>query len=255
MKIRSVLFLFLAVVPCLGMSWLFIPSNTGACPTANSTCNLWYDFSTTAKVTVSGGLVTAITDKSTAGNNAVQANPSFQFTYTASAINGLGGITNAATSSTPWMTMGSTIASTPQTMFFVFLSSIAAPCSAGNNATVFAESTGFKIWPGLQQNFELYDGTNNPFIGGVCANPGAATQWVTTDPVGGTLFYQDNTVLSSVKAAVDPSKITDINQFGTVTGVGDFLGSIGEIISYPSVLSSGDQTAVYTYLKSKWGTP
>jgi hypothetical protein len=34
-----------------------------------------------------------------------------------------------------------------------------------------------------------------------------------------------------------------------------FLGQIGEIITYDSVLSAGDITSVETYLSSKWGTP
>lgn len=79
--------------------------------------------------------------------------------------------------------------------------------------------------------------------------------WQGRHDVGSIYFQQDSgSEASSVSGNTDVTSGTLLLGTNYQTTV-DFIGDVGEFLVFGSVLSLANRTAVFNYLKAKWGTP
>lgn len=241
-------------------------AGSGGTPCTVPGLTLWYDLSDSTAVTVVGGKVALLRDKSILANNATQATAVNQFNYSASCINGNPCMASPADDQTSiYMNMVSTAAYLPITMIFV----IQALQSIKDDSTMFSDShgnTNYWLWPQLDYTSE--NGTRTVYYvqdyqgNGFYLNstvPNVTTPYmaaVTMAADSTTTFYQDLTGYAPTSHAY-PYSATDMSSVTVLGSNGGnfpaFYGYIGEILIYNTVLTTPQLTTIYNYLNAKWG--
>ena len=211
-------------------------------------------------VTLSGPNVVAWADQSGNGNHTVNSGT---VPFVPVSVNGYPGVTTSGAAGM----VGTTdplIAGSPRSIFVVSKSAT----SAGGMALALRTTT--------IGNLYALTGTGSGYGAGVVyyntdatgpmtvSSPGDLTgrtcisEWTVTGGGGAAPTYKLNNVTPGVLGAGSEKTETGASGFGVgVTGIGPFntLGSVGdicEVLVYDSVLSLGDETAVYAYLAARY---
>lgn len=226
---------------------------------ASASGSLYIDAGTTA-VSTSGQSVYQWSDLSGNNRHAVQATAGNRPTWIAPASgqNGLGLVSFNGSSS--YFSVSIPF-STPYTVMIALKQKRASQVDRILNATDLSTST-TRLW--LGSYLGNYGGQVSTASGSW--NGGSLTYSPTTSIYNafrriyqtnsgtstGLVPYVSGTALTGVQGAMT-SFTTLMIGAGPASQFGNF--DLGEIIVYPSVLSSTDLTAVGNYLKDKWGTP
>lgn len=214
---------------------------------------LWYDLQDATKVTVTGGKVAALTDKSTAGNNASQGTDAARPTYNATGINGFPCMSSAG-GGTIGLVMSATAIRVPSSVFVVvekdtdfqgmIISKAGSVFGAVYNINSYLlsynsdtpgeiqSSTGTTdLTPAfLQYNITAVDGTGQLYINNSALTMAINSGW----PSGTQAGY--------------------VYLMGPV-GVRDYKGKIGEVI-ISDIPNTTQRNALYNnYIKSRWSLP
>jgi len=211
-------------------------------------------------VTLSGPNVVAWADQSGNDNHTVNSGT---VPFVPVSVNGYPGVTTSGAAGM----VGTTdplIAGSPRSIFVVSKSAT----SAGGMALALRTTT--------IGNLYALTGTGSGYGAGVVyyntdatgpmtvSSPGDLTgrtcisEWTVTGGGGAAPTYKLNNVTPGVLGAGSEKTETGASGFGVgVTGIGPFntLGSVGdicEVLVYDSVLSLGDETAVYAYLAARY---
>lgn len=217
----------------------------------------WYDVADSSTVTVSGGKVSSLLDKSGNNRHATQATVGQQPVYTTNAQNGLPMLDFTSANSTV-LTIANPVAHTSGTTH-IFGVVKAKGMTITNNAAFYG-AVG-------QSNALAYC-----FPGAVNANRQtllhSGIAWLPSSSVatfGTTNFYQLNTSWDGTNLAYRQSRTDDGT--GTYTGrpttASNAIGAqensfysniyVSELIVYSSPLSTADRNSVENYLFTKWG--
>lgn len=225
----------------------------GFTPADLTNLTLWYDLQDGTKVTVVSGKVSALTDKSTAANNASQGNASLRPVYDATSINGHPAMDGSSTTQLG-LAMGSTAIRNPSSVFVVLKHGSndgrgSIITKATNSYGAIYAVNAFLYSYALDTAGEMQSTT------GTTASQGAVVEWDFATSNGASKMYIDNSALTlgtnNAWPAGSQASYTDLMGTGTVRS---FDGSVGEIIICDSVTSQ-QRTNTYNYLKAKWGTP
>jgi hypothetical protein len=226
-----------------------IPSSFN--PATVSGINLWLDAQVAANVILSGTQVSAWNDR--AGSNNFTKNATGIINYAQPGINdrpALNFITATPTTTYLYNTMN--ITPTNQLSLFMVLSQTG---SGVGNSELFYTRTSYV-------NFDLFNNTNSTGI--LSLNARSATQRIT----GSNIVNSTNNIISvvldttgSVYLNGSPTSIASTSFAGTslnasfewAISAGAFKGFIGEVITYPSVLSDTNRQKIEGYLAWKWG--
>jgi hypothetical protein len=209
-------------------------------PTKLSGCQLWLDGADSSSVQLVSGLVSQWTDKSGSGNNATQSVSGNRPTY----------VNNGLTfSGSQWLITSITSAPSVESFFIVL--------NTTNNSTV-------DIFAGTAIGFrEVIIYLTNIYVGKFGTAPSGLNGGVITTNTRLQFNYQFTTSLLtfSVNGSVTGSGTPPFTYSGSGTSYigsstfapNNFVGSINEIIYYPSSLTSQQRQQVEGYLAWKWG--
>lgn len=252
--------LFLLLIPILvfGKSIFLSTGAASFTPASISGLTLWYDLQDVTKYTLVSGNVSQLTDKSASGNNATQGTAGSRWVYGATALNSLPAMTSDGTKT---MTLGaSAYASIPATIFVVGVNTSSAGAVSGTVFGTVAAGSNYMpfLAPTTGNNLELSNSTesadslvlagitqNTPFIYAATINTGLSAVAMYLSNSAQSLSY-NNIVHAYTTAGLINFVVLGGSAFG-------FVGSIGEILVYNSVLGTTDRTNVYNYLHTKWG--
>lgn len=201
------------------------------------------DASDTSKLTLSGSSVTAWADSFTSGVSFAQSTASMQPTFVTNCINGLPAIRFGTTGRTR---MAANKAATARTLFIV--SRVTGYPSAGLSG----------IWgqDGNDAGLRQCDSTSWRFTG----NSGDGNDFAYNGQmfINGTAGFSFAGKPLHLLSAVSPSDKLWTAAIGdywnSSTMLRYFIGDIGEILVYNTVLSTNDRQVVESYLRSKWLT-
>lgn len=215
---------------------------------------LWLDASDATTITQVANAVSQWRDKSGNNNHGNQATGTAQPLVQAAAQNGLNtlGFTSAASKA---LTLTTPIATLPG---FTFAVVGQKPAGGGTNRLNPLSGDG-------SINYGLLHFSDNNFY----STSGVNNRLATNSPVALTAYASlimanAGAVVGSTLLVNGIAQVLGLNGVGTGTnwtsigGNGNTFftdGSIAEIILYNSVLSAAQLTQLYTYLKTKWGTP
>ena len=225
-------------------------------PASISGLNLWLDAQNSSNVLRSGSNVTAWNDSSAVGNNfTATGTPA----YTSSAINGFPAITFSDISSL--LSNFINISPTNQLSFFI----IGRQTGDGTgNDEIFSVSADQASSANPWRYFDLFRTTGNVISLNMGSETSVAsgisystypTTWIISvvlTSTNGSLFY--NGTITNINGTSRGGGAVSLNnnlQY-MISGAG-FRGDIGEILSYPSVLSTTDRQKAEGYLAWKWG--
>ena len=211
-------------------------------------CQLWLDAADATTVTLSGSNVTQWRDKSGNGNNSTSSSA----TYT-TGINGLGSMNNP-TISGPITNSGSSIVD-----FFIVatLSATGSPyynmiaLNAASVVNFYAAGTLFACY---------YGGTNPPqFYSHMSGNLSLSSTGVVNKPYIFNAFQSGTSGTTVFNGTSQGAVTTPGNTFtytnyyiGPVAIASAWLGNIGEILVFNSVLTTSQRQQVEGYLAQKW---
>lgn len=218
------------------------------------TLGIWFDATDPATITLNGGNVAQINDKSGNGRHAVQATAANQPVYSAAAINGRPALDSGA--ATRWMlaSFGS-LTLTSGFMFAVFRrnSGVATPSLIG-----LGRST--NINPRFRAQRTGFETEHRPDSGGgttLATGPAADT----AAHVGAYGFRPAELVLT-----IDGARTATSGTFGQITvdqftlltspiapGTGNADAALGEVLFLPSDVVAADRQRIEGYLAWKWG--
>lgn len=240
-------------LPSAAISAAPIPSSFS--PASIAGLNVWLDAQNTSNVILSGSNVSAWNDSSPALNN-FTAGPSGIITYDQpSSINNRPAITFST--GNPTSTYLSNVFNiTPGTNELSLFMIVTQTSTISGNSELFF----------TRNNFRYFDVFNNTVNGLLSLNIGNDTQLnstvdiITTPPtivvisvlVSTTASMYVNGTLSAVNAATRGVLSLDADLAWSVSG-GAFLGSIGEVITYPTAVTDIERQKVEAYLAWKWG--
>jgi Concanavalin A-like lectin/glucanases superfamily len=233
------------------------PSPAGpATPPLSDTLRLWLDASVAGSLTQSGGLVSAWADRSGNGNNATQATSGSQPTYNATAQNGLGGVvfTGAQVLDLP-----TGIADLTASLFAVVRTPIpwqGAAVKIGDQGSGYGLGIGNNTFDSQGLNaVASYDG-----YGWLAGSTSLSTSnaMILSLIVGGSsgTLYLDAVSQQTISGSpFAPANYASIGGYGGGQRPGrDWYGTICEVVVYPTVLSSDQQSSILSYLSTKWAT-
>jgi hypothetical protein len=223
-------------------------------PTSISGANLWLNSLSPSSVIVSGSNVTAWNDTSGSGNNFTASGGTIKY-------GGTGQINNRPalyfTTGLPTVTrLTRTFTLSPQSLtLFMVVSQTGV--SGNSNSLLFGSSNSNKFTlqnlTTTSSNLSFSVGTlnNNTQSNIVKTPPSAAViSLIISYTTGGAVY------INSSSTAVSTANVGNItlneSTLWSISGTG-FIGNIGEIISYPSVLSNDNRQKVEAYLAWKWG--
>lgn len=264
MNLMNLFLSFLLALNPANAGRVVIVQSSAVTPSSFATLQLWLEPTDNATITTSGGKATAWADKSAVGNNASQGNATYQFTPTASAINGkqamLAPTINTFTANTG---MAVTLTNGPLSAF-----SFGILAQPGSGTPVFTALVGSETNTGditIETN-----GSDATKIDGYVQNVGATgasatgafntgtTYWIFCTYSTPTLScWANNTSILTTTTNLTSRQLAQAISIGGNTGVGGFKpfrGYIGDVVVYSSALNSTDRSSLYTnYIKPKWG--
>jgi FtsP/CotA-like multicopper oxidase with cupredoxin domain len=234
---------------------------TAFLPSGIANLQAWYDASSPANVTSSGGVVSAWSDRSGNGNTLVQPAASAQPSFVASGINGLGSL---AFASAAYLTSSNAAFSTSlfnaSTVFFVTNQSVTSQnSSVGSAGAVNASPT----WALRLSNgggaSQFYfsnasagllapaDVPSGPAIWTAEGSEAAAVQQLRKDG--------NNLSVSTGPGATVTGNYPFVVGANVASGAASYLynGQIGEILVYNRLLLPSESASVEGYLACKWG--
>jgi hypothetical protein len=221
----------------------------GFIPTSISNCALWLDAADSSTVTLSGSTATQWNDKSGNGKNSTSCSATYS-----NGINGLGCMTNPVISG-PITNSGSSIVTIfivgtktstgglYDSMLALNLSPITNYYGAGTLFACYYGGTSppqFYCYMNGNLSLSFVGAVNTPFIFNVFQ----------TGTTGST--YGNGTSYGDVGTAGSTFNYTTY-YIGACTGGPAWIGNIGEIIVYNSILSISQRQQVEGYLAQKWG--
>lgn len=251
-----------------GHGYIGRASSVAAAPPAFSPASLpgniiWYDMQDATKYTLVSNKISALTDKSVAGNNATQSDATHRFTYNATGINGHPAMDYNSVASAVFMT--NPISSLPGTycavmqqssdgVFFgttvnqngylPYVSSavfqFSVPASGLATYTTLPHATGVTDNVAYILCMDIISGANAPVL--YVNNVQVTTSGTGSFSAAGLGSY------SVIGASYDGT--VSVNQYSYF-----LTGFLGEVDGYTPSLSNADRNSLYTYLKAKWGTP
>ena len=219
----------------------------------------WYDLSYTPGVTVSGGLATAIVDRSGNGNSLIStytANP----TYTTNCQNGLPCITgnyysSLITASTTTINVGSnpsTIVIAGTNNFDVSATTLSMAAGYGTFTT--SQWRAFGITKIATGQGWAYGALFAQDVASAATTLTAGTPFVITGTASTPgISIQANGYVQSQNFVGAPNTVGSQFYIGHVSGYGPWGGNIFEILVYNSVLTSSQIQLIEGYLACKWG--
>ncbi len=227
------------------------PMALGFTPVSLSNCALWLDAADRSTMTLSGSNVTQWNDKS--GNGANLSNASSNPVYQSNQINGLPGLVFGGSN---WLS-GSYTYATQTTAFVVYTTTsttnlgrlidvnsngygnIGAPWVTPNGGDGF-------LWLGGSLLYTIRRPQTGTRLYGYVINGASSQIWrngsqetATYDTTYGQAATANGTVIGIGGLGVNP------NQY--------FIGSVGEIVLFKSILSTAQRQQVEGYLAWKWG--
>jgi hypothetical protein len=214
-------------------------------------CQLWLDGADQSSMTLSGSSVTQIRDKSGNGNNSTSSTAA----YTTTGINGLGCILNPTTISGPITNSGSSVVD-----FFIVATLSAASGPFYNMLALNAASVG--NYYGAGSLFACYYGGKDPpqFYAFMNGNLSLSSTGAVNTPYIFNAFQSGTTGTTVFNGTSQGAVATPGNTFtytnyyiGAVGGAPAWLGNIGEILVFNSVLTTTQRQQVEGYLAHKWG--
>lgn len=222
-------------------------------PLGLTNLTLWYDLQDGATVTQSGGKVSALTDKSTAGNNASEASAGSRPTYNATGINGHPSMTSDGSGGIG-LTTTSTMARNPSSVFMVLKKNGDGLGALIGNA---AKDYGF-LYAIVSYIYAPESGTGTGVLqtgAGIADGVGAILEidYSTSDSASAVYINNVNTALTSNTAWSSGSQ-ANYTQLLRANGIREYKGEFGAAIICDQV-TAGQRTSVYNYLKALWGTP
>lgn len=224
-------------------------------PSSLSNLVTWLDLSDPAFVTLSGGDVSGLTDRSGNGHNAAQGTSGNRFALASGAINSLDAMQSNG-SNTSFMNFTAFSTNGPLSIFCV-----AYPIVGHNSPNALGPSgggAGGLGWGALTstRNFvaEL-TGTKAVVVGGI---PTVTKQQVLGMTFNGSALltgYYNGSVIGSTSAGVAPSGLV-YDQIG-YGGAGSFsfTGYWCEAVLYSRVLTAPEIAQLSAYFIAKWDTP
>lgn len=226
-------------------------------PASITGLNVWLDAQQVAKVILTNDQVSGWNDSSSAINN-FTASATGIINYSQPGINGRPAL-NFTTSHPTSTYLTKTMNITPSDQLSLFM--ILSQTNPGNtNSELFYTRNGFV-------NFDLFNNTNPGQTGNLSLNARSTTQQntgvdiITTPASISIISVALNTTVGSIYVNGSSTSVANTSFTGTnlnaafdwtISG-GDFKGYIGEVITYPSVLSDTDRQKIEGYLAWKWG--
>jgi hypothetical protein len=240
-------------------------------PVAGAT--LWLDADDITTFTFSSSnIVSGWNDLTATARNATQSTVAYQPTRVTGVLNGLP-VVRFGQSTTKALSFSNVLANSTYTLFFVTNTSTDI-ISTGPSGPILAAGSGSAgsdgvlnyggNWTVSVANERIYWATRgNRGLAYTAADisSGGHTYTITLNAPSSTgSISLDNSALSltSFNGGFNSTNyaagfdVLGNNQIGSAEG---FQGDIGEMIYYPSVLSGGDISTIFNYLKTKWGTP
>jgi hypothetical protein len=222
-------------------------------PATISGLKLWLDSQVMANVILTGSRVTGWNDSSSGANNFV-SNAIGIINYAKPGINGRPSLNfETAVPTTTYLQNTLNLAPTNQLSLFIVLSQTS---SGAGNSEIFYTRDNYTY-------FDLFNNTNT--TGELSLNARSTTQRTT----GSNIVNSTNNIISvaldtttgSIFLNGSATSVASTSFTGTslnaslrwaISG-GAFKGYIGELVTYPSVLSTTDRQKVEGYLAWKWG--
>lgn len=212
-------------------------------------CQLWLDAADATTVTLSGSNVTQWRDKSGNGNNSTSSSA----TYT-TGINGLGSMNNP-TISGPITNSGSSIVD------FFIVATLSATGSPYYNMIALNAASVVNFYAAGTLFASYYGGTNPPqFYAHMSGNLSLSSTGVVNKPYIFNAFQSGTTGTTVFNGTSQGAVATPGNTFtytnyyiGAVQIASAWLGNIGEILVFNSVLTTSQRQQVEGYLAHKWG--
>jgi hypothetical protein len=228
-------------------------SNSVFSPSTISSLNMWYDATDSATVIRSLSSVTQWNDKSGRGNHMVRSGTS-TINYDATAIN-----TSPALSFSNYAGMSTItpliLAPTNQVTYFMVLDQTALQPPA-INPNIFQNANDYRalllFTRSLSSDVRLVAGNGTERATNVNITSTATTLLefvVNGASAGSAVFINGTSAVSFTTAMTYP--LSTASRY-LLCGFG-FVGSVGEILTYSSVLTTGDRQTVEGYLAWKWG--
>lgn len=215
----------------------------GGSPLAGYT--VWYDASDAASITSSVTLVSQWNDKSANGYHLTQGTGANQPVTGVDTINSLNAL--KFTGATPMFMTNTTFPTLAQP--FTCFAVVKVNNTASSKTAVHGATSG--------QTAMTFDASEHCLIG--MGSNLSGTSVVTTSvccTIGNntsSFVFKDGA--QEATGAAGTASMTDIRIGANQTPSAGFDGDIGEVLIYPSSLSTGDRNTVEAYLKAKWGTP
>lgn len=211
----------------------------------------WWDASDTSTITESGGAVSQWDDKSSNGYHVAQATEAFKPTLNTGSINGLDAL-NFPDDPTKMSATGvASLAWKPATVFVV-----AKITNSATDKTFIAQGDSgyFQFRATTAEKLGLLKSSAANIGESTTANSTtvASLSAVTYDSSGNYAFFTNGAANGSGTNNQTLTASTAI-YVGNRQTAENFLGDIGEIVVYDTVLGSTDRATVESYLMTKWG--
>jgi hypothetical protein len=223
-------------------------------PDSISGLNLWLDAQELTRVILSGSQVSAWNDGSSSANN-FAAGPTGVIEYAKPGINGRPAL-KFTTADGTYLYKNMNLTPTNQLSLFMIINQTGL--TSGNSELFFTKDS--------YLNFDLFNNTNPSQSGNLALNARSATQRdtgvdiitipsiniisVLLDTTSGSV-YVNGSVTSVDSTSFTGTSLNALHDWA-ISG-GAFLGNVGEVIAYPSVLDDVDRQKVEAYLAWKWG--
>ena len=226
-----------------------IPSSFS--PATISGLNLWLDAQVAANVILNGTQVSSWNDS--AGTNNFTKNATGIINYAQPGFNGRPAL-NFLTATPTTTYLYNTVNLTPNNQLSLFMVLSQTGTGAGNSELFYTKTSYI--------NFDLFNNTNSTGI--LSLNARSATQRST----GSNIVNSTNNIISVIldttgsvylngsatSVASTSFAGTSLNaSFDWAISAGAFKGYIGEVITYPSVLTDTNRQKIEGYLAWKWG--